>query len=112
MRVGVPRAERSRHRQREVDAAATASWLTRSTPGSCSLVNQRSASNAATAAAAGLGSSGKTGCTADSPRISASNTASALSPCGAIKPMPVTTTIGCAAPLAIRVQGTELHRAG
>src|SRR5262245_17735603 len=74
-------------------AAATASWLTRSTPGSCSLVNQRASSKATVAAAAGLASSGNTVCTADSPRINASNMRSGSSPCGAMMPMPVTATI-------------------
>src|SRR5512134_2304481 len=76
-------------------AAPTAIWLTRSTPGSCSLVNQRASSNGATAAAAGLGNWGNTGCTAETPRITASNTAFASSPCGAIRPMPVTTAMCC-----------------
>src|SRR5215831_1812970 len=77
-------------------AAATASWLTRSTPGSCSLVNQCDSSNSTVAAAAGLASSGNTACTADSPRSSASNMRSGSSPCGEMMPMPVTATISSA----------------
>src|SRR5262245_44551361 len=85
-------------------AAATASWLTRSTPGSCSLVNQRDSSNATVAAAAGRASSGNTACTAESPRISASNSRSGSSPCGEITPMPVTAT-------TVRVPGAQAPEA-
>ncbi len=55
-------------------AAATANWLTRSTP--ASLVNQRSGSKATVAAAAGFGNSGNTGATADSAAIKRSKSAS------------------------------------